>query len=89
MTSTISAHHRDFVTEFHNNPVGFRVFLPDGTLAVVKKFQDTEQGRSVKVQGIHRNGRYRKLMTPSAWFDPDDLEILIYSASINPDWPRL
>jgi len=77
------------VAEFRRNPVKFRVLLPDRTLGVVKAYQDTPQGRQIKVQGIHPNGQFRKLEMLSCWFTEDELRIYIYSASINPEWPRL
>lgn len=77
---------RDFSVEFHQDPINSRVLLPDGTLAVVKAFQDTDQGRIYKVQGIHRNGRFRKLDSISCWFSANELRLFFYSASIHPDW---
>lgn len=77
---------RDFRTEFYNDPVGFRVLLPDRTLGVVKRVQDTDQGRIYKVQGIHQNGRFRALNNLSSWFTGDELRIVYYTAGINPDW---
>lgn len=72
--------------EFHNNPVNFRVCLPDGSLAVVKAFQDTDQGRIYKVRGVHRDGRFRKLDSVSCWFTEAELRLFVYSASIHSDW---
>lgn len=78
-----------FVSEFRQNPVKFRVLLPDGSLGLVKAYQDTPQGRQIKVQGIRANGQFRKLDSISCWFSEDELRIYIYSASINPEWPRI
>lgn len=79
---------RDPRTKFHQNPVGSRVELPDGSLASVKSYRDTDQGRVYQVRGIHRDGRFRALSLPSCWFPGSDLRLIYYSASIRSDWPR-
>lgn len=78
-----------FVVEFKQNPVKFRVLLPDGSLGIVRAYRDTDKGREIKVQGIHPNGQFRKLHRSSLWFSEGDLKIYIYSASINPEWPQI
>ncbi len=72
--------------DFHHNPIGSRVCLPDGSLAVVRRFVDTDEGRAYRVQGIHRNGRFRRLESVSCWFRDDELRMVYYSASINSEW---
>jgi hypothetical protein len=39
-----------------------------------------------RVQGIHRNGRFRRLASVSCWFRDDELRMVYYSASINSEW---
>jgi hypothetical protein len=75
--------------DFHTNPINTRVCLPDGSLAVVRSFVDTGEGRAYRVQGVHRNGRFRALQSVSCWFRHDELRLIYYSASINSEWqPR-
>ncbi len=68
--------------DFHINPINTRVCLPDGSLAVVRRFVDTDEGRAYRVQAIHRNGRFRTLESVSCWFRHDELRLIYYSASI-------
>lgn len=77
---------RDLRAEFHKDPVNSRVCLPDGSLAVVRRYEDTPQGRIYKVQGVHLDGRFRKLDSISCWFAEAELRLFYYSASINPEW---
>jgi hypothetical protein len=42
--------------------------------------------RVFRVQGIHRNGRFRRLESASCWFRADELRMVYYSASINSEW---
>jgi hypothetical protein len=72
--------------DFHTNPINTRVCLPDGSLAVVRRFHDTSQGRVYRVQGIQRNGRFRTLGALSCWFRHDELRLVYYSASISSSW---
>ncbi len=67
---------------FQSNPVGCRVMLPDGSLAVVRCAQDTDTGRSYKVQGIHLNGRFRALLGLSCWYSGHELRLPYFTASI-------
>ncbi len=76
----------DVRTEFHNNPLKSRVILPDGSLAVVVAFHDTDQGRIYKVQGQHPNGRFRALGLLSCWFAENELRLFYFTADIHPDW---
>ncbi len=76
----------DLVEDFQNNPVGSWVCLPDGSLAVVRRFLDTDEGRVFRVQGIHRNGRFRALQSVSSWFRDDELRMVYSLASVNPEW---
>jgi hypothetical protein len=73
-------------SEFQADPIKKRVCLPDGSLAVVVAFHDTDQGCSYKVRGIHRDGRFRSLGLLSCWFTADELRLVYYSAGIHPDW---
>jgi hypothetical protein len=68
--------------DFHRDPVGWRVCLPDNSFAVVSSFQDTDEGRSYCVRGVHLNGRFRALDYPSCWFPSNRLRLAFYSASI-------
>ncbi len=77
---------RDPVADFHDNPTNCRVILPDGSLAVVRRFLDVDDVRVFRVQGIHRNGRFRRLESASCWFRADELRMVYYSASINSEW---
>jgi hypothetical protein len=77
---------RNPVADFHDNPTNFRVILPDGSLAVVRSFLDIDEGRVFRVQGIHRNGRFRALQSVSSWFRADELRLVYYSASISSEW---
>ncbi len=77
---------RDPVADFHENPINRRVILPDGSLAVVRRFLDVDDVRVFRVQGIHRNGRFRRLESLSCWFRADELRMVYYSASINSEW---
>jgi hypothetical protein len=77
---------RSPVAKFLDNPINRRVILPDGSLAVVKLFQDTDRCRIYKVQGLRPDGRFRALGTLSCWFTADELRIAYYSASINPEY---
>ncbi len=72
----------DPVADFHDNPINSRVILPDGSLAVVRRFLDTDGGRVFRVQGVHRNGRFRALESISCWFRSDELRLVYYTASI-------
>ena len=66
---------------FLSNPVGARVVLPDGSLAVVRRVLDTEHGRSYRVQCIDRNGRFRAHAGLSCWYSGDELRLHYYSVS--------
>jgi hypothetical protein len=79
---------RSPVAKFLDNPINRRVILPDGSLAVVKLFQDTDRGRIYKVQGLRPDGRFRALGTLSCWFTADELRLVYYTAFISPDWSR-
>lgn len=67
---------------FQSNPIGSRVILPDGSLAVVKRVHDTDTGKVYRVQGIHRNGRFRALDTLSCWYSDDELRLPYFTASV-------
>jgi hypothetical protein len=86
MEQNSTALPRDLVADFHNNPIGRRVVLPDGSLAIVRRFSDVDEGRVFRVQGIHRNGRFRRIESASCWFRDDELRMVYYSASINSEW---
>jgi hypothetical protein len=77
---------RSPVAKFLDNPINRRVILPDGSLAVVKLFEDTDRGRIYKVQGLRPDGRFRPLGTLSCWFTAHELRIVYYTASINPEY---
>jgi hypothetical protein len=68
--------------DFHDDPIGSRVCLPDGSLAVVKSFVNTDEGRAYRVQGVHANGRFRALESISCWFAEAELRLIYYTASI-------
>jgi hypothetical protein len=82
--STSASH--TLLAKFHNDPLKSRVYLPDGTFAVVVAFQNTDQGRVYKVQGIHRDGRFRALGLLSYWFAENELRLFYYLVSISPRW---
>lgn len=69
-------------SDFHRNPVGWRVCLPDNSFAMVTSFQDTDEGRAYCVRGVHLNGRFRVLDYPSCWFPSNSLRLAYYSAQI-------
>ncbi len=77
---------RSPVTRFQENPINRRVVLPDGSLGMVRQFQDTPQGRLYKVQGIDRNGHFRAYQSVSCWFAANELRFEYFTASISPDW---
>jgi hypothetical protein len=79
---------RSPVAKFLDNPINRRVILPDGSLAVVKLFEDTDRGRIYKVQGLRPDGRFRALGTLSCWFTAHELRLVYFTASITNDWPR-
>ena len=66
--------------DFHSNPVGFRVELPDGSLAVVKAFQDDDGQRLHRVVGVTDRGRLCKL-PPGVprWYVARELKLVYYS----------
>jgi len=70
---------------FQSNPVGSRVILPDGSLAVVRRVHDTDTGKVYKVQGIDLYGRFRALGGLSCWYSDDELRLPYWSASIAED----
>jgi hypothetical protein len=72
----------DPVADFHDDPINSRVILPDGSLAVVRCFLDTNECRVYRVQGVHPNGRFRALESISCWFRADELRLIYYTASI-------
>ncbi len=72
----------DPVADFQDDPINSRVILPDGSLAVVRRVLDTDEGRVFRVQGVHRNGRFRALESISSWFRADELRLVYYTASI-------
>ncbi len=65
---------------FHSNPVGRRVWLPDGSLAVVKAFHDDHGERFHRVVGITEGGRFCKLppRVPH-WYLASELKLVYYS----------
>lgn len=74
---------RNLAIEFHDNPVGFRVQLPNGSLAVVREVLDASDGRLLRVQGTGFNGRFCKL--PKGvhhWYSPSELQIVYFTASV-------
>jgi hypothetical protein len=79
---------RSPVAKFLDNPINRRVILPDGSLAVVKLFQDTDRGRIYKVQGLRPDGRFRALGALSCWFSADELRLVYYTACITNACPR-
>ncbi len=89
LTDDTTAFLRRLRNDFHNNPVGRRVWLPDGSLAVVKQFIDDDGQRLHRVVGITPTGRLCKLPpgTPR-WHSIDDLKLVYYTASINPEYLR-
>ncbi len=68
--------------EFLSDPVHMRVVLPDGSLAVVRRVLEVDEGRVYRVQGVHQNGRFRALESISCWFRSDELRLVYYTASI-------
>lgn len=70
---------------FHLNPVGSRVWLPDGSLAVVKAFHDEGEERLHRVVGITSSGRLCKL-PPGVphWYTDADLNLVYYTVSAGP-----
>lgn len=78
-----------FVVEFRQNPLNFRVLLPDGSLAVVREFIDDDGQRLHRVQGITRRGRFCKLPRGVCrWYTAAELRLVYYMAGINPAWGR-
>lgn len=74
---------------FQIDPIGFRVELPNGSLAVVRQVVDDHDGRLLRVQGVGRNGRLCKL--PKGvhhWYRPDELVIRYFTASVRSDWAQ-
>ncbi len=60
--------------QFHSNPVGFHVELPDGSLAVVKSFLDDSGERLHRVVGVDAQGRFCKLPDRvHHWYTADEL----------------
>jgi hypothetical protein len=72
--------------DFHRDPVGWRVCLPDNSFAMVTSFQDTDKGRVYCVRGVHLNGRFKALDYPSCWFPSNSLRLAYYSAQIAPGY---
>lgn len=72
--------------QFHSDPVGWRVELPDGSLAVVKRLHKTAAGTLYEVRGIHHNWRFRSLGGAPSRYRADELQIVYFTASINPDY---
>lgn len=70
-------------SRFHSNPVGIRVELPDGSLAVVKAFQDDDGQRLHRVVGVTDSGRSCKL-PPGVprWYPASELKLVYYSAFV-------
>ncbi len=72
----------DPVADFQDDPINSRVILPDGSLAVVRRVLETDEGRVYRVQGVHQNGRFRALESISSWFRADELRLVYYTASV-------
>ncbi len=72
----------DPVADFHDDPINSRVVLPDGSLAVVRRVLETDEGRVYRVQGVHQNGRFRALESIFCWFAEAELRLIYYTASI-------
>jgi hypothetical protein len=66
-------------SEFASNPVGFRVVLPDGTLARVVQVSDTDAGKLYKVRGLDERGKFRALVGVSSWYAVEELRLQFYS----------
>jgi hypothetical protein len=70
--------------DFHLNPLGFRVELPDGSHAVVRAFRDDNGYRLHRVVGVTPSGRLCKLPAGvRRWYVADDLKLVYYTASAN------
>ena len=73
--------------EFSENPVGQRVELPCGSLAVVKAFVDDDYQRLHRVVGITSRGRLCKLPPGTHhWYPAAELKLVYYTASVKPDF---
>lgn len=82
-----TSYPKKIVSDFLENPVGFRVELPDGSIARVVQFIDDDPPRLHRVVGLDVKNRFCKLPNGvPRWYRADDLVILYYTASVNPDW---
>lgn len=87
MTNTSIRYSRSVVADFHINPLGFRVELPNGSVAVVREVIGEGAERMCRVQGVTPYMRFCKL--PKGvhhWYRPDELAILYFTASVRPEW---
>jgi hypothetical protein len=71
---------------FQSNPVGARVVLPDGSLAVVTRKLNSEQGTIYRVTGVDRSGKFRPLEGLPCWYTVDELRLPYTSVGIAPGW---
>lgn len=75
------------VSDFLENPIGFRVELPDGSMARVCQFVDDDEPRLHRVVGLDSKSQFCKLPPGIPhWYTADDLVIRYFTVSINPDW---
>lgn len=85
MKSSTSYENR-LVSDFLENPTGYRVELPNGSLAVVREFVNDDEPLC-RVQGVGRTGRFCKLPKGvPRWYKSHELKLVYFSAGINPDW---
>lgn len=74
--------------KFQSNPIGIKVCLPDGALALIVKYRDTDKGRIFSVRGIGENNQFVPIRSISTWFSGLELRLVWYEASIDPNWVR-
>lgn len=69
--------------DFHNNPIEFRVLLPDGSHAIVKDFLDIANTRAYRVQTCTPRGRYTPMGDTRRYYSDDELRLFYFSATVN------
>lgn len=69
--------------DFHNNPIQFRVLLPDGSHAIVRSFEDMFGLRLYKVQGCTPRGRYVAMADTRKYYLDSELKLFYFSATVN------
>jgi hypothetical protein len=86
MKSSTSYENR-LVSDFLENPTGYRVELPNGSLAVVREVMGNGDESLCRIQGVRSNGRFCKLPKGvHRWYSPKELKLVYFSVGINPDW---